>query len=156
MPCSLERKGKMVHRIPWFQGPVAPIGRAPLEPKVNKASRKPSPLGPKSPSAPWSLGPSVAWHQAGNNALVPRFLGRTFSREQGTVVAGCPRSPWKLGPLVPGPVADPGFIANLVTGSPDRIGNLITGNLSWDLVRVERSAGNLPLGRLHRLDPGHV
>ena len=82
------------------------------------------------PSRHQQLGPLVAWHQAGNDALVPRFLGFTFSREQGTVAAGYPRSPWKLGPLVPGPANDPGSIANLMTWSLDRIGNLITGDLS--------------------------
>ena len=166
----LRRQGKMVPRIPWFQGPVAPIGQSKLEPKVNKVAQKPSPLAPKSPPAPWSLGhlvaqssrrnalvlgslvtrslgsrsqarlrsialalgPLVAWHQAGNDVLVPRFLGLTFSREQGTVAAGYPRSPWKLGPLVPGPAKDPGSIANLMTWSLDRIGNLITGNRSRD------------------------
>ena len=126
IPCSLERKGKMVPRIPWFQGPVAPIDQSRLEPKVNKAPQKPSPLAPSRHSAlvTWSL---VARHQAGNDALVPRFLGLTFSREQGTVAAGCPRSPWKLGPLVPGPATDPGFIANLMTWSLIEW-NLITGN----------------------------
>ena len=97
----LSATGKWFLESPGSKGPVAPIDQSKLEPKVNKATAEAKPACAQvatSALVPWSL-----WHQAGNDALVPRFLGLTFSREQGTVAAGCPRSPWKLGPLVPGP-----------------------------------------------------
>ena len=43
------------------------------------------------PSRRQRLDSLVTQHQAGNDALVPRFLGPTFPREQGTMAAGRPR-----------------------------------------------------------------
>jgi hypothetical protein len=71
-----------------------------LNPRSTRQRRSQACLAPSrhqrlGPLAPWPLDPLIARHQAGHDALVSRFLGLTFSREQGTLAAGYPRSPWK-------------------------------------------------------------
>jgi hypothetical protein len=118
----------------WHQSANRGLNPRSTRQRRSQACLRPSRHQRLGPLVPWSLDPLVARHQAGNDALVPRFLGLTFSREQGTVAAGYPRSPWKLGPLVPGPANDPGSIANLMTWSLDRIGK-----------RVEQGRGALKI-----------